>query len=147
GALAATHNLLTTQDWRDAPLTAIVERELSPYRKEGVTLKGPAVALPPKHALTLTLTLHELATNAAKYGALAQVGGTLDIEWMVSAAGEGRKLTLKWIERGVKIENATAAKEGFGTRLIRSAVAHDLGGKTEYRMRPDGARLTLTCPL
>jgi two-component sensor histidine kinase len=88
-----------------------------------------------------------MATNAAKYGALAQPGGTLDVEWMTSEDENGRKLTLKWTERGVKIGDANAVKEGFGMRLIRSAVTHDLGGKVEYRMAAAGPRLTLNCPL
>src|SRR6185436_3850236 len=80
-ALAATHDLLTGRDWQGASLQEILEAELGPYdRLKRISLKGPSVELPPKHALALTLTLHELATNAAKYGALSERGGRLEVD-------------------------------------------------------------------
>lgn len=145
GALAATHNLLTLQDWRDASLRDILEAELTPYdHKDRIKLDGPEVRLPPKHALSLTLTLHELATNAAKYGALAQHSGRLRIDWVVSVDAAGRQLTLRWIETGVSIASPGAIKESFGTRLIKSAVGHDLQGKCDYRLEAGGLSCTLS---
>jgi two-component system CheB/CheR fusion protein len=139
GALAATHNLLTVQDWRDASLRDILEAELTPYdHKERIRLNGPEVRLPPKHALSLTLTLHELATNAAKYGALAHSGGTLSIDWVVSADGAGRQLTLHWVEAGVPGISVGKIKASFGTRLIKGAVAHDLQGTCDYQLLSGG---------
>jgi two-component sensor histidine kinase len=102
--------------------------------------------LPPKHALTLTLTLHELATNAAKYGALAHAGGRLSVEWMVNVDGNGRRLTLHWIESGVPKIVLTEVRQGFGSRLIKSAVSHDLQGKCDYRLEAGGLTCTLTLP-
>jgi two-component sensor histidine kinase len=134
GALAATHNLLTLQDWRDASLRDILAAELTPYdHHDRIKLDGPEVRLPPKHALSLTLTMHELATNAAKYGALAHQSGKLAINWLVSVDSAGRSLTLHWVETGVPGMPPTDIKESFGTRLIKSAVSHDLQGTCDYR--------------
>lgn len=145
GALAATHNLLTLQDWRDASLRDILEAELMPYdHKEQIKLDGPDVRLPPKHALSLTLTLHELATNAAKYGALAHKGGKLEIQWVVSVDATGRQLRLQWIESGVTGITAGGIKQSFGTRLIKSAVVHDLQGACDYRLADGGLNCTLS---
>jgi two-component system, chemotaxis family, CheB/CheR fusion protein len=146
-ALAATHNLLTQRNWKDASLQAILEAELTPFdHRDRVKLIGPAVMLPPKHALTLTLTVHELATNAAKYGALAHEGGTLDIDWMVSVDGAGRELTLTWRETGVPHIPRENIKESFGTRLIKNAVVHDLQGRCDYNLQTDGLTCTVTVP-
>jgi two-component system CheB/CheR fusion protein len=147
GALAATHNLLTTRDWRDASLLDLIEAELTPFdHRDRITLKGPVVRLPPKHALTLTLTLHELATNAAKYGALAHQTGRLSIDWMVTEDGSQRLVQLNWVETGVNRKNAPPVKEGFGSRLIRNGVVYDLQGTCEYRLQEDGLFCRLTIP-
>jgi two-component system CheB/CheR fusion protein len=147
GALAATHNLLTTRDWRDASLLDLIEAELTPFdHRDRITLKGPTVRLPPKHALTLTLTLHELATNAAKYGALARESGRLSIDWMVTEDGSQRLLQLNWIETGVNRKDAPPVKGGFGSRLIRNGVVYDLQGTCEYRLQEDGLVCRLTVP-
>jgi two-component system CheB/CheR fusion protein len=147
GSLAATHDLLTAHDWRDASLQEILAAELGPFDQQGrVALSGPEVRLPPKHALTLTLTLHELATNAAKYGALAHPSGRLAIDWMMSVDGTGRRLVLNWRETGVPGIARRKLKEGFGTRLIKSAVVHDLQGTCDYAVRDDGVACTLAIP-
>jgi two-component system CheB/CheR fusion protein len=145
GALAATHNLLTQQDWRDASLQDILAAELTPYDPQNrIKLDGPEVRLPPKHALSLTLTLHELATNAAKYGALAHPSGTLEIQWVVSVDATGRQLTLRWMESGVTTIPSGDIKESFGSRLIKSAVVHDLQGTCDYRLADGGLNCTLS---
>ena len=105
------------------------------------------VRLPPKHALTLTLTLHELATNAAKYGALAQEKGRLSIDWMVTEDGSQRLLLLNWIETGVQRASTARIKEGFGTRLIKNGVVYDLQGACEYQLAESGMFCKLSIPL
>jgi two-component system CheB/CheR fusion protein len=147
GALAATHNLLTQRNWKDASLQEILKAELSPFdHEERIKQTGPPIMLPPKHALTLTLTLHELATNAAKYGALAHEGGNLAIDWMVSVDGAGRELTLNWRESGVPGIVPQEAKESFGTQLIKNAVVHDLQGCCDHRLGPGGLACTIVVP-
>jgi two-component sensor histidine kinase len=114
--------------------------------RQRITLHGPVVRLPPKHALTLTLTLHELATNAAKYGALGDAGGELHIEWMVSLDGSGRRLAIEWIEskvKGIVMDSVTAS---FGTRLIKNGVVHDLQGQCEHKLRADGLTCIINVP-
>lgn len=147
GALAATHNLLTLRNWRDASLQEILKAELKPFdHEERITINGPPVLLPPKPALTMTLTLHELATNAAKYGALAHEGARLEVNWIVSEDGAGRELTLEWRECDVRRNSAVTVKESFGTRLIKNAVVHDLQGHCEHRLEADGLRCTIKFP-
>ena len=146
GAMARTHDLLTLRDWRDASLAQILETELKPFdHKDRIKLTGPAVDLPPKHALSLTLTLHELATNAAKYGALSQPGGKLNINWVVSVDGSGRRLVIHWVETGVNGISQTPV-ESFGTRLIKNAVVHDLQGQCEHNLLTGGLACTITVP-
>jgi len=144
GALAATHNLLTLRNWRDASLQEILAGELRPFdHADRITMSGPPVLLPPKPALTMTLTLHELATNAAKYGALAYEGARLEIDWVVRETAAGRELALDWRESGVAHEPGAVVRESFGTRLIKNAVAHDLQGHCEHRLEADGLRCTI----
>lgn len=146
GALAATHNLLTQRDWRDAALRDIIDAELGPYNlPDRIDLRGPDVRLPPKHALTLTLTLHELATNAAKYGALAHEAGKLSVEWKVSIDSSGSTLTIDWMESGVPGIGGKV-KESFGAKLIKNAVVHDLQGACRYDLAEGGLKCTLTIP-
>lgn len=147
GALAATHDLLTAGDWQGASLRRILEAELMPFgQQERVTLDGPQVELPPKHALALTLTFHELATNAAKYGALSKVGGTLDIRWVVKVDASGRELTLDWVETLDKPIAVGRMPESFGMKLIRSAVAHDLRGACAHDLATGGLTCKVTFP-
>ncbi len=103
--------------------------------------------VPPKHALCLTLTLHELATNAAKYGALSPAGGKLKIVWNVSVDSGGQRLQLTWTESGVTGIDPSAAKPSFGSRLIRNAIVHDLQGSCEYDPHAFGSPLHAVVPV
>ncbi|MBI1186617.1 MAG: PAS domain-containing protein [Alphaproteobacteria bacterium] len=148
GALAATHDLLTKQEWRNVVLTAILEKELSPFgHAERIKISGPVVLLPPKHALSFTMTVHELATNAAKYGALSERGAGLDVDWAVQEDKNGRRLTFTWTEQLTEPLASAQVKRSFGTRLIQNAVVHDLGGESDYELQPHGVRCTLRIPL
>ncbi|MGE3477216.1 MAG: chemotaxis protein CheB [Rhodospirillaceae bacterium] len=139
GALAATHDLLTAGDWTGASLKQILEAEILPFgESDRVVLQGPNIDLPPKHALALTLTLHELATNAAKYGALSKNGGTLEITWIVKVDAAGRELVLDWVEKLDKNIEDSRVVESFGMRLIRNAVAHDLRGACAHTLESGG---------
>jgi two-component system CheB/CheR fusion protein len=148
GALAATHALLTQRDWADVSLKDILNTEFGPYdRLEHIALSGPEVRLPPKHALTLTLTLHELATNAAKYGALSAPAGRLHVSWRVSEDALEKRLAIRWCETGVPRKDGAAIKAGFGTRLIRNAVVHDLGGVVEHQLTSEGLLCNISVAL
>ena len=108
--------------------------------------EGPAVCLEPKAAEILTLAIHELATNAIKYGAFSQPSGQLEIRWEVENRGADDWLVFTWEEarvEGVLLDG----REGFGTELITRRVPYELGGSGTYELRPGGIRAMIECPL
>ena len=144
-ALSATHDLLTQSEWGTTPLRSVVEVELAPYSGGGneVVMEGPDLELAPNDALSLGLAIHELATNAAKYGALSQQGGRVSITWQI----EGHELiVIDWVERGGP-EVSADRKPGFGTELIQKIVAHELRQPVAMRFDPEGVSCTLRLPL
>ena len=145
-ALARAHGLLAQDRWEGAGLRALVEATLAPYPPEQIELGGEDVMLEPKAAQVLSMVLHELATNAAKYGALSTSNGRLGVTWSAEETPEGRRLTLGWTEHGgppVK----EPERSGFGSRLIRQGVAYELRGQTLLEFRPDGLRCILFVPI
>ena len=144
-ALAKAHLLLTAAEWRGAKLRELAEAELKPYAKRAEIL-GEDVTLSPKATLSLGLVLHELATNAAKHGALSAPGGQVSVAWEVLNGADARSLRLVWRERGGPPVPA-APRKGFGRVLIEQAAAYDLGGRATLDLRPDGAVYELEAPL
>ena len=144
GALAAAHNLLMNQTWEATPIVDVAEAALRPFQTENrrISLGGPALLLTPSVTVTLTLALHELATNAAKYGAFSREGGTVEIRWTI----EGDTLTLVWREQGGPTV-VRPAKSGFGTRLLQRAIASDLGGTVAIDFAPAGLVCTISAHL
>lgn len=147
-ALSKTHDLLTRDDWSSAPLHEVVEAELGLYRGGcRVHVDGPEVALPPRHVLSLGMTLHELATNAAKYGALSVPGGEVRITWRVARAEDGaRRLHIDWAESGGP-PLAAPSRRGFGTRLISASVERELDGTVGLDFTGSGLRCAIAVPL
>lgn len=147
-ALSATHDLLTQSDWGTTPIRAVVETELAPYARGGenrLELLGPEVELAPNDALSLGLAMHELATNAAKYGALSQPGGHVRVSWR---AISDKLVRLEWVERGGPPVSVTSERSrGFGTDLIEKIVAHELDNPVELIFEEEGVRCTLTIPV
>jgi two-component sensor histidine kinase len=146
-ALAKTHDLLTASRWRGADLRAVLEGELKPYGKRA-RLEGPEVELTPKAAQTLALVLHELATNAAKHGALAAPDGWLEVAWSLDRADAdegGGRLRLTWRERGGP-PVAPPHRRGFGRTLLEHGLRHDLSGQVALDFAPDGLVCELTVP-
>ncbi len=143
-ALARAHTLLAQSRWEGADLAALIDEELAPYRTgeaERMVFEGPRVSLEPRTAQTLALAIHELATNAAKYGALSTKQGRVALTWQV----QGGTLALTWIETGGPAVQAPTAR-GFGIKVITSSIEAQLGGKTHFDWRPDGASFMLTIP-
>jgi two-component sensor histidine kinase/CheY-like chemotaxis protein len=146
-ALAAAHALLLRSNWDDMDLAELVREALKPFRKRdgsNVRAAGPAVLLPPRIALTLNLILHELATNAAKYGSLSVEQGQVTIEWTVE--DRGGRLALAWRESGgppVRQERT----DGFGTTLIRRSAGFEMGGDVTLDFAPTGVICRLDLPL
>ena len=127
-ALSEAHGLLLRSRWSSVPLTDLLRTELAPYESGGaIRLDGPEVGLGPRQGVALALILHELATNAAKYGALSVPEGRLHVGWRLDGAEAQRHLRLAWTETGLPAAPALEP-EGFGTRLIRRSAANELGG-------------------
>jgi PAS domain S-box-containing protein len=144
-ALARAHSLLSESRWRGANISDIIEEELAPYRAphfDRVRISGTSLSLDPSTAQALALALHELATNAAKYGALSQPSGRLQVSWSLANA----RLELQWIERGGPAPGQVEPG-GFGLRVIKASVEGQLDGKVEFDWRRDGLRCSLSVPL
>ncbi len=140
--MAQAHDLLTMRSWSGASLTDVVARALDTFAPAQVRLSGTALELSPKQALSLSLALHELATNATKYGALSTPDGRVSVQWKV----RGGILHLNWEESGgppVRPPTQT----GFGTRLLEEMVGRDLGGAATLRYDADGVRCSITARL
>ena len=146
-ALHRAHDLLLDSQWSGANLRAMVQRELEPYQREGgpqISIRGPEVLLPPHCTSIFAMTLHELATNAVKYGALSAPNGQLFINWR-NARG---RLALSWEERGPGGGGGTGRrKSGFGMQLIDKGIRHNLGGETKVEFRTAGLYVELNVPL
>ena len=145
-ALSATHDLLTKSDWGTTPVCAIVEAELLPYAQDNdheIDLDGPDIELAPNDALSLGLAMHELATNASKYGSLSTPGGKVAVHWELVSTSLVR---IEWQESGGPRVN-TERGRGFGTDLIERIVAHELKNPVELEFKPEGVRCVLTVPV
>lgn len=139
--MSATDDLIVATQGQGARLGEILAAELGPYETSRVSITGPAILLAPKLATTMSLLVHELATNAAKYGALSSKTGQVAISWSIS---DGR-LNLEWREVGGPIVN-TPAKDGFGMRLLSQALAQ-FGGTVETTFEPTGVICNLSAML
>jgi two-component sensor histidine kinase/CheY-like chemotaxis protein len=147
-ALGKTHDLLSRANWAGTLLREILVAELEPYRvcnRDRCVLEGPDVELFPSAALTLALTFHELATNAAKYGALSRDQGRLHVTWSVTPDGAGEILAVTWREEGGPLVHEPV-RRGFGSRLIRQSMAA-LGGSAEMNYAAEGLRCDIRIPL
>jgi two-component sensor histidine kinase/CHASE1-domain containing sensor protein len=145
-ALSATHDLLTQSDWGTTQIRAVVDAELAPYRQteeHRITIEGPDISLAPNDALSLGLAIHELATNAAKYGALTRSGGEVSVRWSQLAP---RRVRLEWKERGGPPVKAKRGR-GFGTDLIEKIVANELDSPVQLDFDPEGVSCVLTIPV
>jgi two-component sensor histidine kinase len=143
-ALSAAHNILTEQSWEHASLGEIVEGTIAPYRgrADRIVAEGPDIAIPPKTAVNLALALHELATNASKYGSLSAAAGRVEIRWRE----ENERLRMVWRESGGPPVEPPATR-GFGTRMIERGLASELGGAVKIDFRPEGVVCTLDADL
>jgi len=137
-ALSATHNILTQSSWEAAAVGDLAAQELAPFPESQVRLDGERLELAARQALALGLVFHELATNAAKYGALSTPTGRVTISWRTSEQANGARLwTLEWREEGGPPVTAPKAS-GFGSQLIKVSVQQDLGGAVEIDYAPGG---------
>jgi two-component sensor histidine kinase/DNA-binding response OmpR family regulator len=144
GALARAHGLLSEFRWQGADLKRLIEDELAPYRTadaDKIIAVGPDVILQPASAQTLALAIHELATNAAKYGALSSSAGQIRLKWDLNHSG----LRLEWTESGgPRVAPPTA--RGYGTRVVTASVEGQLDGRAVFEWRSEGLRCTMSIP-
>jgi CheY-like chemotaxis protein len=136
---------LSDSRWHSADLGALVAEELAPYRTaeaDKVEITGPDVSLPPHMAQGLALALHELATNAAKHGALSSMLGKVSLNWQLRP----ELLVLKWIETGGP-PIAPPSARSFGLKVIRASIENQLGGKATFEWAPQGMQCLLSIPL
>ncbi|WP_404378704.1 sensor histidine kinase [Caenispirillum salinarum] len=143
--LAEAYSALTRNDWQAATVGDLAEHVVLPLAEDDgprgrVLLDGPVISVPPATATTLALAMHELATNAAKYGALSNQTGTVRVTWSRDAGGLGR---LEWRERGGP-PVTPPARTGFGTRVITGAIKSEAGGDADMRFEPEGLTCVLT---
>ena len=144
-ALASAHDLLTQTRSSGIDLSELVTSILAPFRsrEERIKASGSHIALPADAVVPLSMALHELTTNAVKYGALSNTSGHIDIGWRL-VERNGYQVELTWQESGGPIVRRSAA--GFGTKLI-DRVLHDLGAETEMKFDPQGLHCRVALPL
>jgi two-component sensor histidine kinase len=141
-ALARAHTLLANSRWSGADLRRLAEEELGAYAHAArVAVTGPTVLLPPSSAQALGMALHELATNAAKHGALSKEAGRVSVEW----GWEQDRLVIRWTESGGPAV-AEPTRRGFGSGLITTMITGQLGGDVAMDWRRDGLACTLIIP-
>ena len=139
GSMATAHRLLSESSWQGVGLCALVRTQLAPYATDAnVTISGTDVMLAAAETQAMAMVLHELATNAAKHGALSALDGRVSVSWDRRPNGcAGENLVLVWREVGGPPVTANVPS-GYGTTLIRNLVPHELGGKVDVEFPPDG---------
>jgi PAS domain S-box-containing protein len=149
-AVSEAHNVLVDQNWAGADLEAIIDRSLAPFQRafpERVVHSGPSVRLAPNQAVSVSLALHELATNAVKYGALSASEGQVRVTWNLALNGRGeRALNMLWCEEGgPKVHRSS--RRGFGTRLLERAFEQHGFGVAAIEMAESGVRCAMSLAL
>jgi PAS domain S-box-containing protein len=142
-ALASAHNLLTQESWETASLRDVIASAAAPCDPDGrrIAMDGPDMRVPPKTAVALALAVHELCTNAVKYGALSNDAGRVTVSWSV----DGGRLTLAWTERdGPPV--TPPGQRGFGSRMLERALAGELAGTVRLDFPPTGLCCTIEAP-
>ncbi|NML13126.1 sensor histidine kinase [Sphingobium sp. AR-3-1] len=135
-ALGKAHEILTAATWERASLQTLVDDLLGTMATADpprATANGPNILLEPKHVLSVSMILHELMTNALKYGALSVPNGHISLSWAVDHKG----LSIEWLETGL-VSLEQPQRKGFGTKMIERTVAHELKGTSKTHWRPDG---------
>ncbi|MBO0763807.1 MAG: MASE1 domain-containing protein [Hyphomicrobiaceae bacterium] len=146
-SMGEAHALLSRSRWQSVSLVDLVAQELGPYASAGNTIvEGPYVGLTAAATQAMAMVLHELATNAAKYGALSTPQGRVSVRWSVqSRADIPSAVRLQWNERGGPAVTQPS-QTGYGTSVIRDLIAYELGGTVDHVLAPDGAHCTITFP-
>lgn len=150
-ALARGHDILTRENWEGASLGEIVAQAFAAYRDASddcsrIQIDGPDLRVAPPMALSLSMALHELCTNAVKYGALGAIDGHVHVSWSTIKSLTGLRLVMRWEEHGGPLVVAPTRK-GFGSRLIQQGLARELNGEVHLIYEPRGVICTIDVPL
>lgn len=146
-AMARSFDLLTKNDWRSGDLHEVIAECSKPFcETDRIRLTGPAVVLPPKAIVGMGMIIHELATNATKYGAFSTPSGSVDVNWEIQGSDSSQMLYFQWKEREGPAVTQTSQK-GFGSSLIASTVEVELHGKAETKLEPDGLHFFAFFPI
>ncbi len=141
-ALSKAHTMLSERKWDDTEIGLLIQQELDAYGSGDIQLGGPVLVINAKATIALALVIHELATNAARHGALSRPGGALAVTWRED---EADNLVIDWVERGGP-PAAAPARRGFGSRMLNTVVEGELGGVLDARYGPEGLSATLSVP-
>jgi two-component system CheB/CheR fusion protein len=148
--MARSYELVSRDQWGEVSLLDVARQEIEPYlsdRRDRIVLDGPPVSLKPKLALSLGMIIHELATNAAKYGSLSVAMGSLEMAWSLESRSGGQTyLVIDWTERGGPAVKKSD-RRGLGLTLIEREMGHGLDGKTRIDFEESGLRANLRIPL
>jgi two-component sensor histidine kinase len=147
-SMGSTHELLSYRRWRGIPLGELVQRELAPYATDSnAEIGGPEVMLSAEAGQTMGMVLHELVTNAAKYGALSAPSGRVSIRWRLPLKGSASdRLVIKWRETGGPLV-VSPRKSSYGMQVVRELVPYELGGTVDYVLSSEGAQCQMDIPL
>jgi len=150
-ALSGSHDLLIGSNWEGSGLHDLVETALRPFeavagKAERFTIFGPDVHLSPNTTLSLAIALHELATNAAKYGAFSNHAGTVAVDWVFLTVTAGKRLLLRWRERDGPLVT-TPTRKGFGSWVIERGLAHELGADVTLNYERHGVTCKIDIPV
>jgi two-component sensor histidine kinase len=147
-SLSRTYTLLTSANWQATPLSGLAEELLSSHAILGKlrsALSGPAVMLGPRAALSMSMILHELITNALKYGALATTDGQISLDWRLQGSGDAALVLMRWRETGVRLDGPPT-RTGFGLKMIEATTRHELRGKAVANWHGDGVEYLVEFP-
>jgi two-component sensor histidine kinase len=146
-AMATAHSLLSQSRWCGVGLTDLIRRQLAPYTTgANTTFSGPEVMLTSAQTQVVAMVIHELVTNAAKYGALSRPDGRVSVNWDLASANVAATLTITWRELGGP-PIAAPVQPSYGSRLIRGLIPYELGGTVDLKFPADGAFCKIAIPL
>lgn len=144
-SLGRTHELLRRSNWLGVPLAEIVQREFAPYAANNAQVGGPSITLRAEATQAVAMVLHELTTNAVKYGAFSDANGRVSVRWGWQKNGSHDRLAIEWQESGGPPVLAPS-QSGYGTSIIRDLIPFELGGAVDLAHAVDGVKCRLEIP-
>ena len=145
-ALAQLHSALAEREWEDVDIGRLIEFLTGPHEREHICVQGPPFLLPPSWVRPLGLGLHELLTNAVKFGALSMVDGRVTLSWCVEQAGPASELCIEWVEHGGP-PVGPPSRRGFGRTLVEEGLRYELGAEARLEFPKSGFRCNIAIPI